>query len=234
MRNLVWAAFFIVVSAVSTRAQTTFTFTATVTTSPVAEYKTGDIVTVSYVTSALGSSLGSASEGGDYTWVEELDTDPVIFTSMSLTGATGTWMRPEGVGNEGPESAAGVYADLGGSPFLFMSAGSDFTESSGASTGLFVGDKEVHYVLMQTNIALDFGITSTLPDINEYFSNFLGTYALTPGYSSTLQFTDGTIVEFDLTSLTISQVPEPASTVTLSGGALLVAAVLMRRRRSLG
>lgn len=233
MRSLLYI-FFACVLAVSAQAQILFTFQGTVTSSPVAEYTVGDTVTFTLLTHPSIDPNGwfTPGEGGSYDWVEELDSDPVIYSSVNFTGATGQWARPHSsVTAEGPETYIGLYADIRGTgPWFYTNFGSDL-EGPGSSTGLFVGTNEVYYVLIQGDINLTPDFSAATPNLIDYFSQYPGHYTLSTD-TSYIKFTDLREVELSITDMTVTIVPESATAPALAGIAALGALALIRRRRA--
>jgi hypothetical protein len=192
-------------------------------------YTVAQAVSFTFTLKSFGvvTPFGRARENIDYLWREETLADPELFASVSGTGLSGTWKRPDS-DDDAPSSLLQVftYGELnisagreGRSDTGLMVNGSDFSRLYFTATFIGLGDE------FDT-------ITGTLPDPTAYFgSNLIGTYLLDQQFVAYLS-TAAASTNFTITSLTISAVPEPSSYAAMAGAAGLFGAVFIRRRRA--
>jgi hypothetical protein len=205
-------------------AVTTFTFTGTISTSGIGGYAQGSQIQVVYVMNAV-QSFESAS--GLYTWYEENLPDAEVFSTVSFTGTSGTWSRPSHSASS-PESL--VLLLDGAKDDLLFSAYADVGDDPDSVNGLTVGGVAVEGITVQAKFNnLSLGFLETPVAADAYFSNYLGNHDLVYDISSPswIELASGVNVDFQVTNLVISQIPEPSMAVMSLAGA----AVLLRRRR---
>lgn len=224
IRPLLFALGFSVVSVTTQAAQVIFTFSGFVTSSTVLGYEVNDPITVTYVSSG---EMVTTTTGGLYQWYEEETTDPTVFTTVSLSGASGTWVRP-GSSVLAPESVL-VLVDNSDDDIAVLAA-ADVPDDADARTGLTVGSVPVVVLLTQAQVDNSpFVFDTASLSVSDYFSGYEGSYTLIPYADSPsyIELLDGQKINFSATSLTIV-VPEPSAALVLLGSAGFF---LCRRRR---
>jgi len=149
-----------------------------------------------------------------------------LWSSISGTGLTGVWTRPSAV-----DGAPYSYLRYREGGLLTIGASAD-----SGTNGLSVNGHDLSKIVFGVLLS-DFSPVSLNSTDNActYLSNYLGTYAVSSAnYEENYMQEVGTAecVYFDVTSVTISAVPEPAECAAAAGlGVLALAAVARGRRR---
>ncbi|RYD41330.1 MAG: PEP-CTERM sorting domain-containing protein [Verrucomicrobiaceae bacterium] len=212
-------------------AQVTFTMSGVVTADPTGSYQPNDVITFIFVANSSVPSF--ESESTVISWYEEELSEPEVFSSVSFTGATGTWSRPSS-SEASPES---ILVLLSESPQNFLiSAYADRADDPASRTGLNLGDLSVVGIAAQGELpGTTFSYTGGVTNLGDFFASHAGSYTVTPptGLNSWIRvLNETTMVEseilFDITSLNVA-IPEPSAAVLSFAG---VAVVLLRRRRA--
>lgn len=204
-----------------------FTVSGTITSSGVPGYALGGAITITYVANGDLPTY-SVPNGSIYEWYEETLTEDVVFTSVNISGASGTWSRPS-TSEEAPEN---ILVLISGSPSdIAWNAVADIADDPAALTGLFINGQPVVNILSQAQIGPPFSFSSGAETIGSYFSDYQGTHPLIPytnGAYSWIRLLDGSEIQFNSTSVNIAVIPEPSG--ILFGG-VAVLGMLRRRRR---
>jgi hypothetical protein len=218
---------------VGASAQVVFSVTATAN-STAQGYTSGQAYTFSFT--SVGSyavPTSSYTIATDRFYVaEELTTDPQLWSSLSGSGLLGSFVRPVSTLN-----APFSFIDwdnrtvLSNPHDLNLGAETDSTDTLGVTTltGTAVRLFDVSLVGV-TNYTLP--TPPTYVDPVAYSQGYAGTYAVGGGSQVSLADVNGTqLMSFAVSSLTISAVPEPATTVAVLGFAALALAWTRRRAR---
>jgi hypothetical protein len=229
-RSLLLALGFGLLSSAVQAAQIIFTFTGSVLSSQSSEYEVGDSITTTFiVTENVATSF--APSGASYEWIEEDLTDPELFTTVTISGASGTWTRPD-QSSSAPETIIGLYQGIATatSNDLIFEAAADIADDPNARNGLTIGGEPVYYVLLQG--FMDPGMFSFDVDpvnLVDYFSSYVGSYAISAYDSSpsVIRLVNGDEISLALNTFTIS-IPEPTSAVIFLGGLMIP---IFRRKR---
>ncbi len=233
VRTFLLAALFLFVSP-GVHAQISFTFTGNVVSADYVDgYSVGDTISVTFVSHATTAAPVAFGPYMGMSWKERLVEDPVLFSDVTFTGATGQWSRPvyptPTEFGEGPTSFLGVSAW----PSVFStSAAADV----GLYTGLLAGGHQVIGVSVAVHLTPPiFQVPGDgYPDIQDYFSSYAGTYDVTIDDYNVPQIVleHGYAIEFAPSTLTISAaptaIPEPSTYAMLVGSVVLSAVVLRR------
>lgn len=226
IRPVLFTLGFFVSAFTAQAAQVIFTINGFVTSSTVSGYQVNDPITVTYTSS--GDAV-TASTGGLYEWYEEDTTDQPIFTNVSLSGASGTWVRPNS-SVSAPESVL-VVIDNTDDDIAFLGA-ADIPDDPNARNGLTIGSVPVTTLFSQAQVANSPFVYGAAPlDVSDYFSGYGGSYTLI-SYADTPSFIEllnGQKINFSATNLTIT-VPEPSTALVLFGSAGIF--LCQRRRRA--
>lgn len=206
IRLLLPAALLAAVPAV--RGQVVFNFTGTAASTSYG-YTSGQAVTFTFtLDSHFPNTTSSAFDGSANIWVEGSGTDPQLFTA--ITGSfTGTFTRPAA-----PQSLLATTVGIGDL---------EITVESNYDMGVFtLSNDPVRRFAAQlfgpVGDPLSFTASGNYSDPASYFAGFLGSHAIDPGRSY-LAFDLGhdNEMDFQITNLTISAIPEPATYAVLFG-----------------
>jgi len=215
----------------TTRAQVSFTVHTTADSTGFG-YTAGQSVDFVFQTSGadLSANTNNTFSPYDNLWLEDFVTDTRVFTSVSGTGLGGAFTQPT-VSNGAPLSSVGAIPPGYGQ--LSLQAKSEAFSSP--SIGLTAGGYALEYLIANQ---LDWGQAFSAPGsytpLSVFFAPYVGTHALNPGGYVEF-YAGGTPVDFTPTSITISVVPEPATSAALLGGlALALGAVAAWKRRGAG
>ncbi len=227
-------------------AQVVFTFTGTVAHVPreISHFAVGDPISITFVSMPLVTGDGSLSmtqpgPSGNYQWHEELMADPQIWASVSFTGATGVWSRPDN-DEEAPESSV-YFGDIDLASRYFLAVAYADYEVPGATMGLSSGGFPVVGILVQGLVPFGSDYTfgaPTPPEMTGFFADFVGSHSFTFSGSNSLIDLDidpgeGVVlrsVMIDFTQMSIAVIPEPAAAGLLMG--MLGASAAFGRRRA--
>jgi hypothetical protein len=181
-------------------------------------YTVGQPVTFTFVLNNSYEPAGVVTSG-EYRWNDS--SGPLLWTSVSGTGLSGTWSTrgttisamATGVGNEGE-----------------LAFSSPLAEPSGVTVG---GFPVTDFTMQATFVGFDFNsISGPLADPTVFFSNLAGTYTPSGGSQSfELSADDGAnlrLATFNVTSLTISAIPEPSTYAVIISALALVGAIVLR------
>jgi hypothetical protein len=221
------AAVFLLALPVS--AQVAFTFHATATVDALG-YVSGHDYTFTFTTPSSYPTppLSAVFSGTDNNWYETDVSDLQLWTSVGGSGLTGSFVRPTAAPGD-PYSYLHVTS---GTPLLETYAGNMGSYSIGLSTPGNPGANDILSVYAIANAGMpNFVTAGAFVDPNAYFPSYTGTY--TTGVSGTITVDTATLtgaVNFTVTSLTITAVPEP-STYAAIGGLLAGAVAVVHRRR---
>ncbi|QJE99017.1 PEP-CTERM sorting domain-containing protein [Luteolibacter luteus] len=207
-------------------AQIIFTITGTVVSSTVDGYATNDQITLTFIANDEVPTV--FDDIGVLEWYEENVNEPEVFSSVTFSGASGTWTRPTNV-NSSPESQISIFDNTNDD--LVLAAFADITDDPDARNGLSIGSEPVKGIVFQSRVLNSpFSLLSEDPvNIGDYFASYLGEYQLTdPGSPSYIEMINGESITFNATDLVIAQVPEPSAPILALGAA---GAGLLRRRR---
>jgi hypothetical protein len=204
--------------------QVVFTVTATANSS-VYGYTAGQSYTFVFT---AGSSFGpngmSAFDSSQNFWLEETTTEDQLWSSVSGTGALGTYVRPTST-SDAPYSNLATYTGNR----LVLLAGADIgtigvTAPSGSAL------KRVEFDL--TGLT-GFAFPGTYSQPNSYFSVYNGSYTPSGSISGVVVVAgDFTSYGFTVSGVSIGAVPEPATYAALAGVAVLGCALWRRRAYS--
>ena len=204
-------------------AAVTFTFTGTITQDAGNAFELGEAFSFSVTTNETLGAPNYLNDSSGVRWDEAPAPDGVIWSTMSISGATGSYQAPA------PEYAD---ADLRSDSIrpLYISA---YTDSVTTGLGLYRGGEEFYFLeawVSPSGTFASYGASMAVRPDNTFHN---GTYALTTVLDAYI-YTDGYDKEYRATfsSLTISgsSIPEPSAAAIVAGlGAL--AAISLRRRR---
>lgn len=226
-------AFLVIVSGLllglTAHAQIVFNVTGSIigTTGGITGYAANDTITLSFVSESSTETV--AAYGSGYAWIKQLTSDPAVFSDITFTGAEGAWSGSPSSPYDAIEAYA-LYVDS-----VYMGDGVNLTSDSADGSGLTVGGVVVNTIFVQglVDTSLTFGTDPV--SIGTYFGNYLGDHLYgSPGQGSIsfVTLANGDQISFDVTglSLSISAVPEPASSAALLGLTAL-GWISFRRRR---
>jgi hypothetical protein len=231
--------------AVVARAQVTFTFSGTVLTSTLG-YTEGCAATFTVTTGATFDQASSSFVEGNY-WYDEYFNQPALFIGLSGTGLSSNFSRPGNLTETGlgdPRSYLETGSDQKTLSILigngkvpnFDNYGLGLTLPSGPTIGSFAAYIDVPNVLDIENGP--FPQLSCYSDPVTYFSALAGSYEgictgtvtiFDTSYNPFAEVPDPShLVAFEISSMTISAIPEP-STYAAIFGAAAVGVVGVRR-----
>jgi hypothetical protein len=219
------AGLFLAVLGAEARAQVVFSVSGTANATG-SGFTAGQAVTFNFTltgASLAGNVANSFNAGVSNQWWEDITSDTQMFTSVSGTGLSGTFMRATATS---------------GDPFSYIQTlPNQLTFTDGAesaitnSIGLVAGGTPVNYILAGN---LDWGVTFSTPGTygspSAFFTALSGTHALNSGGYADIQLTNGTVINFTMTSLTITSVPEPSVMALLILGLPAIGGLAYRRR----
>lgn len=173
------------------------------------------------------SPEGIFNAGTSFTWHDEdLTLHPELWADVSGGGLTGSWTRPQ-TANNSPYSFLQVTSS---SLALLASSETIPTHDTGLSLDGFPLSM-ISFNLNLSGVTFDVVSALSLPDPDVYFADYVGTYVVSSSTSAILlSDTFGKSATFDVTSVTISAIPEPASWGVGAGMLALGLATLGRRR----
>lgn len=156
-------------------------------------------------------------------WTEEFVDRAPIFTDVRGDGLTGTWQRP--VLSEGDPLSYVDVMKADGTHYLQLLASND----SDYSIGLTAGGTDIQIVNGKVEMTNSFSYPQSYTDPGVYFAGHVGTYTPVSGFIELVNVgrTDGIL--FTATSVNISAIPEPSTTVLVAFGGV---AALLRFRRN--
>ncbi|MCF7689447.1 MAG: PEP-CTERM sorting domain-containing protein [Cephaloticoccus sp.] len=158
-----------------------------------------------------------------FNWAETISSAP-LFTAISGSGITGTYIKPSNLDWFNYQSEIELYEPNGIYIHPFYAGGADM--------GIDLnGNNAAAMTFSATLSGLDYGnIGGDAPAISPYLSNYAGTYATT--WSDGYIQTSAALTNFTFTSVTIATtaVPEPSTYAALVG-LLALGFVGVRRRR---
>ena len=217
--KLLIAALALVLTVSSSRAlDVVFTFTGIAMAGEPGEtlgYNEGDIVTVQLV---MNGSAPGLEVGGGIDWLQFDPADPILWKSITATGLTGSYVEPV-------EPYSYVLANDSGF-FSFQASASDLDDN----IGLLSPDGTLLLcVCADLNTETIFTEPAGNLTAEQYFANYLGNVTVDPGMVFMMEGTGGVgMADFELTSFTISMVPEPTTGMLMGLG---LTGLLLRRRR---
>lgn len=219
---------FALAAVLTASAQITFTVNASANTNTMG-YSTGEVYSFVYVLNnyAPATPTGTASVENYFEWKEDTLGQPVLWSTFSGSGLSGSWMQPA-TNSTSPISYLTAYSN----GQLAFFAGTD----TGNDTGLTVNGAQLKDVVMWGSYSgLNLPpVTSTLPDPNAYLSDAAGTYPSTGTNFAVVGNGIGGQTAFTIINLTIahgpSAIPEPSTYAMMLVGVALFAA--LRRRRA--
>lgn len=182
-------------------------------------YDEGEIITIQLI--MPGGLLGSAG-GGGIDWLQFELTDPAVWSSVTGTGLTGTYVVPA-------EPLSYVLANESG--FFGFEASSSDLESD---IGLLAPDgTPVLCLCADLNTGVFFAEPPADQTAEEYFAAYVGVVPVDPGMILMMEgvASAGGFAEFEVTGLSIALVPEPSAALLLGAG---LGVLLMRRCRGSG
>ena len=210
--------------AVSLPAQIIFTITGTAD-ATAQGYTSGLSYTFIYTTGAsypTAASFGNTTfNGGSNAWADTDETDPALFTSITGTGVTGTYTHD---------------ADT-----VSVLTASSFTQFTALNNSLNNGLKTpANGTINNVYTYLDGGLATPTYSGSyvspvTYFSTREGSYSAPAGSVVRVYYTAGDWVNFTVTNVQVSAVPEPATYAALAGMAGLALVVwprLCRHRKN--
>lgn len=205
-------------------ANVTLTFTGTVH-EELLDFEEDQPVSYSFVINDASFQHGEFSNTEVNFFDETLSTDVDLWSSISGTGLTGAWARPSG-----NEDAPYSYLRYRSDGLLTLSASAD-----SGTNGLSANGYDL-YIIKFAVVLSGFSPVSLNSTDNActYLSDYLGTYAVSSAFylDNFMQESEyGESAYFDITSVTISSVPEPAECAAAAGLGVLALAVAARRRR---
>ena len=227
-------ALVISLAAPGSAADVRITATGTITTTdPGMGYSPGDPVTLSWLVNdfAPATPTGSVTAGDDYRWVQETDTEPLLFADVSGTGIGGTYTGAPG---SAPYDQIRVGPVADGEFRVYMATDGD----GSLHHGIYLLADPTYFIR-----AVEFGgeinaIFSSpadpLPNPATYLANYAGTYSVSSQLAGRVRAakpgSPDLNANFTTTSVTIAQVPEPAS-VALAAIGIAGAGIAFRRRQ---
>lgn len=220
VRWLLPAALLAVVPAA--RGQLVFNLTGTATSTSYG-YTSGQAVTFTFtVPSHFPNTTSSVFDGSVNIWREGSGTDPQLFTA--ITGSfMGAFTRPA--------QPSSVLAAIASYSALEITVGSNsdmgvFTPSN--DPVLSIGAQ----LFGPAGDPLGFTASGAYSDPESYFAGFLGSHAIDPGRGFfTFDMGHDNQMDFQITNMTISAVPEPSTYAAIFGALALGAAAWRRRFR---
>jgi hypothetical protein len=215
--------------ASAAHAQISITLSGTATNNTLG-YTIGQPVTFTYtIASSFGNYTPSYFDASYNNWYEYHVPADSLFTAVTGTGLTGTYTRPT-FDDTDPHSFLQLRKNVDGSgyDFMQMSAGSQHGDM-----GLSVGGELVQSIYMQlSRTGANFAFAATWVEPTTVLSAAMGTYDPTLGttYGLTITRTIGGNANFEITSMTISAVPEPSAYAMFAGVSALGLAMYRRRK----
>ncbi len=213
-------------------AQVTFTVTATAGTTTQG-YVLGNSYTFIYTTVPNFTTLAnSAFSASAWEWKEEQTTVNQLWSSVGGTGLLGSFVRPAGTLND-PYSYVGGLATLG---IFELGANTDalVTTTTGLTT-LSGTSLRATSASMSGGTLPTFAYSASSPstDLATYYSAYVGTYS---GFSAGQvklrdSVSNSLLLNFDITSVEISVIPEPSTYAAALAAVALAVAAYHRRKR---
>lgn len=218
----------------SASAQTVFTVSATAS-ATTNNYNSGSSYTFVF-TLGSGSTFGGARTSDRTSFQDETTADNQLWTSVGGTGLLGTYVRAVGAPGD-PFNIAEVglnptFTDRG----LYLVAGSDQFPNPSIGVTTLSGTGISYFTVSVDDTALPswtMAPSGTAP--STYFAGYAGTYTGFSGGTDLVKIynTAGAeVVSFNVTSVTISAVPEPSTYAAMLGLAALGFVGWRRRKLS--
>jgi hypothetical protein len=216
-----------------------FTFTGTAK-STYMGYTQNQACTFSFVLNDYSPSTanGYAYANSSCEWLEGTTADAMLFSDVSGTGLTGSWTRPTDHATS-PFSSITVYTDGRISVFAGTESYSYDPNDTGLTLASGTYGAPVNFQNMRMEMKLngtEFTTTNSIPDSINYFSGYVGTYSLAANpedyHLGTIYDFANHYIDFELTSLTISEVPEPAEAAGTLGASCLALFFLRRKKKA--
>lgn len=232
-RNIALTALFLTIGPLWVSAQVTITVNGTITGVGTGhDYSLGQSISLNFSLNDFeeAPANGVASSGVYYQWVEESTSHPQIYDGVSGTGLDGVW---------GPSTAfdGSAYAYLSthqaSSPNqLIVTVGNNVFPGD---MGLSVNGQTVTRIMVNAQLTgFSPTVGAVLPDSTDYLGGFVGTYnaSATGGDTMIRTYLGGSFrtSTFDVNSVTISAVPEPANMGLIMAGVGFFWVAACRRR----
>jgi len=213
--------------ALCARAQITFTTTGTAV-GTAGGYTNGQTYTFVYTTGSFANNASSSFNSSVDNWYEDTTGDDQLFTTLTGSGLLGIFTRPVTTFSD-PFSQLFVSAS---NPLLKLQAAAD-SSNIGLTT---LNATPIKLAAVNVTGGVSFFNAGGYDQPASYFSasnNYLGSFPSATGLIYLQGAGFATIETFSITSLTISAIPEPATSAVMLGfGALALVAWRLRQGKT--